>query len=242
MSSNLSNEIKKRVPKSRETIPCLNQCGFTAFVKNCRKIQKQRINWASFLKFTASFWHCGNQIFNFEIIYLWNYEVMKWNEKSLFPTKSEVYIFYKDKYTVLGWQMNLLVCSVGGPRKARADKNSRVLSRVDTKRDFFNFAKYEINTKKKFISRNFVWIILRNFAKFRKKMLRNFAKLNHDLKKSSTNVTFFHLEASYGYNDEILYQVPIITSVAELHHFYVAPDPAPSLLYDKATFFKRTKV
>jgi hypothetical protein len=33
----------------------------------------------------------------------------------------------------------------------------------------------------------------------------DFAKLNHDLKKSSKNVTFFHLEASYGYYDEILY-------------------------------------
>jgi hypothetical protein len=43
-------------------------------------------------------------------------------------------------------------------------------------------------------------------------MLRNFAKLNHDLKKSSKNFTFFHLEASYGYYDEILYQVPIITN------------------------------
>jgi hypothetical protein len=43
-------------------------------------------------------------------------------------------------------------------------------------------------------------------------MLRNFANLNHDLKKSSQNVTFFHLEASYGYKDEILYQVPIITN------------------------------
>jgi hypothetical protein len=43
-------------------------------------------------------------------------------------------------------------------------------------------------------------------------MLRNFAKLNHDHKKSSKNVTFFHLEASYGYYDKILYQDPIITN------------------------------
>jgi hypothetical protein len=50
------------------------------------------------------------------------------------------------------------------------------------------------------------------FIRFRKKMLRNFAKLNHDLKKSSKNVTFFHLEASYGYYDEIVYEVPIITN------------------------------
>jgi hypothetical protein len=45
--------------------------------------------------------------------------------------------------------------------------------------------------------------------------LRNFAKLNHYLKKSYKNVTFFHLEASYSYYDEILYQVPIITNQIE---------------------------
>jgi hypothetical protein len=38
-------------------------------------------------------------------------------------------------------------------------------------------------------------------------MLRNFAKLNHDFKKSSKNVSFFNLEASIGYYDEIVYQV-----------------------------------
>jgi hypothetical protein len=43
-------------------------------------------------------------------------------------------------------------------------------------------------------------------------MLRNFAKQNNDLKKSSKNVTFFPLEASYGYYDEILYQVPVTTN------------------------------
>jgi hypothetical protein len=42
------------------------------------------------------------------------------------------------------------------------------------------------------------------FAEFRKKLSQNFAKLYHDLKKSSK---IFYLEASYGYYDVILNQV-----------------------------------
>jgi hypothetical protein len=37
----------------------------------------------------------------------------------------------------------------------------------------------------------------------------------------------------------------LVNSVAELHHFYAAPAapaPAPTLLYSKAKFLKRTKV
>jgi hypothetical protein len=49
--------------------------------------------------------------------------------------------------------------------------------------------------------------------------------------------------------------VPVATSIVELHHFYAAPAPgenfyavpaapapAPTLLYNKAKFLKRTKV
>jgi hypothetical protein len=51
-----------------------------------------------------------------------------------------------------------------------------ILSRVDTKVGFTYFAKYEIITKLKFISRNFVTITMRHFAEFRKKLQRNFAE------------------------------------------------------------------
>jgi hypothetical protein len=47
-------------------------------------------------------------------------------------------------------------------------------------------------------------------------------------------------------------KIPVFSSVAEPHHFYVAPAPgkifdaapapAPTLFYNKAKFLKRTKV
>jgi hypothetical protein len=43
----------------------------------------------------------------------------------------------------------------------------KIHGRVDAKVDFFNFKKYEINTKLKFISRNFVLIIMRNSANYK---------------------------------------------------------------------------
>jgi hypothetical protein len=62
-------------------------------------------------------------------------------------------------------------------------------------------------------------------------------------------VFFPHLEtAGRGWGKKFATLVNIKASVAEPHHFYAAPGknfdaaPAPTLLYSKAKFLKRTKV
>jgi hypothetical protein len=55
---------------------------------------------------------------------------------------------------------------------------------------------------------------------------------------------------SFGVSASAALKVAVLSSVAEPHHFYAAPAPginfdaapAPTLLYSKAKFLKRTKV